>query len=287
MTPTHALYLYAVVPEACRLDAVVGIADATVDVVTGAGAGLVVSDVRIALLAEVNAATDGKCLAELALRHDGVVREVSAAAKAVLPFRLGTLLPDRDSAHRYLAARTELLGPALTRVESCFEWGVTVHGGQVEDRAPPPEPETHTGAGAGTAYLLRRRQELARTQETQRARAQAGAEVADVLRTKATGVVAGRPRGDDVLFCQNYLVQREAEAAFLEAVDSVQGSPIRLQPRAADQRTVAALLVRPGPSPRGGSWVTRRSRHGAWRRAGSSISSIGCSPAASSSRAMS
>ena len=224
MTPTHALYLYAVVPEGVRLDTIRGVGDATVDVIAGSRAALVVSDVAIALLADVNTATDGARLADLAVRHDAVVREAATVSSSVLPFRLGTLLPDRDSADRYLAARTGVLLRALARVETCREWGVTVHGASVEDRGPTPEPEAREDSGAGTAYLLRRRQELARAQEVRRTRARAGAEVADVLRTNAVDVAAGRPRGDDVLLCQSYLVQRDAEAAFLEAVGRCKGS---------------------------------------------------------------
>jgi hypothetical protein len=221
VTPARALYAYAVVPGSIRLGVVRGIEDEPVEVVAGSRLGLVASEVDVESLAQVNGATDDASLAVLARRHDAVVREAAAVASGVLPFRLGTVVSDREAARRYLEARADALGAALGRVEACQEWGVTVRepsGGGIAERAQR-ERAAPERADAGTAHLARRRQELARVEELRRWRARAGAEVSRELRATAIDAAAGRIRGDDMLLSQSYLVRREAESTFLDAVD--------------------------------------------------------------------
>lgn len=223
MTAGRALYLYAVVPDGVRFEIVQGIDDEATEVVRGEQLGVVVSEVDLGILAQVNGAQDAEGLGVLARRHDTVVREAAAAADAVLPFRLGTVVSDRDAARQYLDSGADVLLPALRRVQGCGEWSVTVHG---DSRGRPPSPAdahppTHedlAAPGAGTAYLRRRRRELGRLDELRRAKAQAGEDVAHALRAHAVDVTAGRARAHDALLCETYLVRRAAEAAFLAEV---------------------------------------------------------------------
>jgi hypothetical protein len=216
VTSPRALYVYAVVQQGGRLARVLGIGDEPVEVIVGAGLGLVASEVDLTLLSEVNEVGDATRLGELALRHDSVVREAHAVASSVLPFRLGTVVPNREAAHRLLTDRAAVLEPALRHVERCREWGVTVH---PSDEAAPVSRKAALAApaGVGAAYLARRRQELAAIEELRRCRAMAGAEVAAELR--ANGVEAKSGADGNALLCESYLVRRECEPAFLDAID--------------------------------------------------------------------
>jgi hypothetical protein len=217
VTAARALYVYAVVPGATRLGEVWGVGNEPVEVLAQADLGVVVSDVDVGLLEEVNDATDAASLGTLAQRHHAVVREVAGASKSLLPFRLGTLVPDRDAARRYLVDSAGVLAPALRRVDSCREWGVTVYEGRQERAAREPEPSPTESSG--TAYLLRRRQEIAQEQDLRRARARAGTDVHTALVAHVVDSTAGRSRREGVLVCKNYLVREEAEPAFFQAVD--------------------------------------------------------------------
>lgn len=209
---THALYVYAVVPAAARLEHVAGIGDEPVEIVAAEAIGAVVSDVSVEMLAGV---VEPDAVSVLAQAHDAVVRAAMAATDAAVPFRLGTVLRDREAARAYLADRRDELRAALDRVAACREWGVTVR-----DDGPKADVSAEPAATTGTAYLARRRAALAEADERRRARARARAEVTTQLRTHAVAAATGRRDGAELLLDESYLVRGDAEAAFLDAVDS-------------------------------------------------------------------
>lgn len=226
MTSPRALYVYAVVSQGVRLGQISGVEDAPVEVVVAAGLGLLVSEVDVTLLAEVNESGATR-LGDLARRHDAVVREALSVTSSVLPFRLGTVVPGREAVERLLTERAEVLTPALRHVETCWEWGVTVHSSEAAtQRSSAP------AGGTGVAYLARRRQELSELEERRRRRAVAAAEVAAELRSHAVDAASGAP--GSALFAETYLVRRESEGAFFEAIDRCGGRldelGLRLQP---------------------------------------------------------
>ncbi len=216
MTPARGLYLYGLVPHGVQLGDVRGIAGEPIEIVPHARLGLVVSEVVVEVLAGLeDESSDPGMLGALARCHDEVVRTASAAAGAVLPFRLGTVLVDRDAARRYLDDRAEELYPVMQQVAACHEWGVTVHEPATEPRAPADPIASADPGRPGTAYLTRRRQEMARAE----ARRQAMSHVEGELRAKAIDAAAGRYRQPDVVLDESYLVRRDAEPAFFETVD--------------------------------------------------------------------
>ena len=216
MTPARGLYLYAVVPHDVQFGDVRGIAGEPVEILPHVQLGLVVSEVVVAMLAGLeDDSADPSALGALARCHDEVVRTAWAAAGAVLPFRLGTVLIDRDAARRYLEDRAEKLYPAMQEVAACHEWGVTVHEHATERRVPGAPITSRDPGRPGAAYLARRRQERADAE----ARRQSMSHVAGELRARAIDVAAGRYRKPAVVLDESYLVQRDAEPAFLETVD--------------------------------------------------------------------
>ncbi|HEX3477371.1 MAG TPA: GvpL/GvpF family gas vesicle protein [Kofleriaceae bacterium] len=216
MTPARGLYLYAVVPHDARIGDVRGIAGEPVELLQHAQLGLVAGEVAVERLAGLNDESAApELLGALARCHDDVVRTAWAAAGVVLPFRLGTVLVDRDAARRYLDDRAEELYPAMQQVTACHEWGVTVHDRATEVPAQANPSGPHDPGRPGTAYLARRRQEVARAE----ARRQAMSHVEGELRARAIDVAAGRTRQPDVVLDASYLVRCDREPAFFEAVD--------------------------------------------------------------------
>lgn len=219
MTPERGLYLYAVVPHAISLGEIRGIAGEPVEVVLHARLGLIVSEVVVEMLGLDDGSSNPAILGALARRHDEVVRSALAAVGTVLPFRLGTVLVDRDAARRYLEDQADELYPAMQQVAACHEWGVTVHEDAAEIRAPADPIPSRDPGHPGTAYLARRRQEVACAEARRHAQWQAKSYVGGELRARAIDVAAGRYRTQDVVLDQNYLVRHDAEPEFLETAD--------------------------------------------------------------------
>jgi len=216
VTPARGLYLYAVVPHDTRLGELRGIAGEPVEILRHARLGLVAGEVAVERLAGLDdESSDPARLGALARCHDEVVRSAGAAAGAVLPFRLGTVVVDRDAARRYLEDRSDAIAPAMQQVAACHEWGVTVHDRGREARAHADPIGGHDPGRPGTAYLARRRHALARAEAHRQAMFHAEGE----LRARAIDVAAGRTRQPGAVLDASYLVRCDGEPAFFEAVD--------------------------------------------------------------------
>nr|WP_240939883.1 GvpL/GvpF family gas vesicle protein [Planosporangium flavigriseum] len=229
--------MYAAVPGDTAVDALRGVGDGPVEVLTADGLGLAVSDVATADLAAVVAeSADPRLVGALAQRHDAVVRAVAASGGATLPFRLGTVVTDRQAARRFLTARVAALRAQLARVAGCDEWGVTV----CEDGDPhaEAEPADASTAESGTAYLLRRRQHFDRLEQRRRAALELVAWTEGALGETARDTVPGK-RQDALLLDRAYLVRRDEQPRFVEALD-----------RCGDRLAVDGLALRvTGPWP--------------------------------------
>ncbi len=222
MRPERGIYLYAVVPAAVDLGARTGVGDAPVETIAVGAVAAVASEVGTGQLAALNDDPgDPDALADLALTHEAVVRAAMAAGDAVLPFRLGTVLLDRDALRRFLDERSFELRTALERVAGCHEWGVKVTATAADDEpvAEPVPAASQPGVGSGTAYLLRRREQLARGAERDRARTVVAGEVAGALRALALDSTPGRRADPGLLLDEGYLVPRPAEQDFLATAD--------------------------------------------------------------------
>lgn len=127
---------------------------------------------------------DAAWTATRALRHERAVEHFARRA-AVVPLRFGTIYLRRESVARMLEERGASLRAALARVEGRDEWGVNlfvergVLAAQVE-RVSPRLRELAERAAASTpgqAYLLRKKIEAARADETRAETRRAAAEV--------------------------------------------------------------------------------------------------------------
>jgi len=120
------------------------------------------------------------------------------AVGAVLPFRYGCFLSDRDAVRALLARRRSAFRSALDRVSGCAEMGVRLLLADQEAEAAPPPPPAEDRS-SGTAYLRSRRGHYARLdRRDERARAaleqlrQGFADVCVAFTGEAPG---GRPHG--------------------------------------------------------------------------------------------
>jgi hypothetical protein len=222
VTPERALYVYAAVPGGTAIDALRGVGDEPVEVVTADTLGLAVSDVTTADLAAVSDdSADPRLVGALAQRHDSVVRAVAASAAAALPFRLGTVVTDRQAAYRFLTSRAVALRSALERVAGCDEWGVAVReDGDVQIETDTAETDTAESgtAESGTAYLARRRQHFHRLEQRRNAALELVAQVEAALGELAVDAAPGR-RQESLLLDRAYLVRREEQPNFVAALD--------------------------------------------------------------------
>nr|WP_240942025.1 GvpL/GvpF family gas vesicle protein [Planosporangium thailandense] len=209
--------MYAAATADCAVAALSGVGNEPVELLVSDGLCLAASDVTTADLAAVgDDAADPRLVADLAQRHDAVIRAVAGAATAVLPFRLGVVVTDRAAAHRFLAARAAELRSGLALVAGCDEWGVTVRDdgdpAAARDGDEPGQPES------GTAYLLRRRRHFDRIEQRRRTGLELVAATEAVLGELAAGVAPGR-RDGSLLLDRAYLVRRDEQPRFVEALD--------------------------------------------------------------------
>jgi Gas vesicle synthesis protein GvpL/GvpF len=158
-------------------------------------------------------------LAGLARRHDAVVRAAFERA-AVLPFRFGTLLPDRGAVAALLRERSSALRAALDRTDSHREWGVRLsETGSPATRQSAPRSSMHnqpTQSTSGTAYLTRRRAELVAVRARSDVLRQAALDVHQAFDVQARESTV-RPEGPraGVVLDACYLVSTTKEAQFL------------------------------------------------------------------------
>ena len=116
---------------------------------------------------------DAAWTAVRALRHEGVVEHFARRA-AVAPLRFGTIYLRRESVGRMLEERGEELGRVVARLEGREEWGVNVYAerAKMKEEVVRLSPrlremsERAEQSAPGQAYLLRKKIEALRDEET-------------------------------------------------------------------------------------------------------------------------
>jgi hypothetical protein len=202
------LYLYGIVDRAIHPALIAGaIRDGRTLDTTGAGrVAAVHADIDPDELAGLEPdLTDGSALAALACHHDEVVTAL-ALTGAVLPVRMGTLLPDRDALVALIEDDQAGLADALDRVRGRAEWRARVVAtGDAEDTRGSSVPREDSG----TAYLLGRRAERQKAGERRaalaavdealafHADAAAGPLLASAARATARAFLVGETMQDD------------------------------------------------------------------------------------------
>lgn len=217
----HGLYAYGIVRDGGFDLAANGIgSDRPAWVVTRDGLGLVVSDIRLADLAGLDAEepVEDSRLAEFARGHDAVVRAVFDQTP-ILPLRFGTVLTDPDAAAELLARQREDALATLARIAGKREWGAKV----LRTASAPAEPGGAAAdpAPSGTEYLARKRSELAARQAAREHRRETLDRVHGALAEPAADDVRRASAGENVLLDSAFLVSDTATDDFLTRVDEI------------------------------------------------------------------
>jgi hypothetical protein len=139
-----------------------------------------------------------------ALRHERVVEHFARQA-AVVPLRFGTIYLRRESVARMLEERRAALRSVLPRLEGRDEWGVNLYvergvlRGEVERVSPRLRElaERAAASGPGQAYLLRKKIEAARDEETRAETRRAATEVERRLAAASDGAARLRVLKDE------------------------------------------------------------------------------------------
>ncbi len=137
--------------------------------------------------------------------HEAVVESAGAGGRAVLPLRLGSVLPDEAGVVALVEGRAQEFARALERVRGAVEIGIRA---AVTEDEPEPEPEPVTDERPGTAYLM-----------TRLAQKQRGDEVIDLVHRPLAGLAREHVRldrsiGDPSSVRLAYLVDEDAVEPF-------------------------------------------------------------------------
>jgi len=197
------LYLYAIADPGTRVD-VMGLRDAAVRAVRSGGLDVLVSEHE-----EIESKADVDDL----WAHEAVVEAAGSEGGAVLPLRLGCVLPDETAVVALVEDRAQEFRSALDRVRGAVEIGVRA---AVTEGAPLPATATATDERPGTAYLM-----------TRLAQKQRGDEVIDLVHRPLADLAREHVRLDRAIGDQSsvrlaYLVDEDAVEPFQERVQDLE-----------------------------------------------------------------
>jgi Gas vesicle synthesis protein GvpL/GvpF len=212
------LYIYGIVDRLIHPGLLVGATRGAELHITGAGrVAAVHSAIDPDELAELEPELgEGTRLAELVRRHDEVVMAL-ALGGAVLPVRLGTLLPDRSALSRLLEDGHDMIAEALDRVRGRGEWQLRITCSAAEDEPAGPIPAAPSGSGAGTAYLLARREERRRVDQHRERVLAAIDALDDSLSFFADDAAGPGFTGSGLSVSRTYLVSHLLQESFIAA----------------------------------------------------------------------
>ena len=161
---------------------------------------------------------DAAWTAVRALRHEGVVEHFARGA-SVAPLRFGTIYLRRESVAGMLEERGAELRRVVARLEGREEWGVNVYAERAQMKAEVARlsprlremSERADAATPGQAYLLRRKIEALRDEETRAETKRAVREMEAALAAASAGAARLRLLKDEA----NERGQLAAKFAFL------------------------------------------------------------------------
>jgi Gas vesicle synthesis protein GvpL/GvpF len=197
------LYLYAIADPGAQVD-VNGLRGADVQ-------SLRVKDVEV-IVSEHDHVEPSADVDDL-WAHEAVVESAAMGGSAVLPLRLGSVLPDEAAVVALVEERAQEFTRALDRVRGAVEIGVRA---AVMEGGPEPEPERVTDERPGTAYLM-----------TRLAQKHRGDEVIDLVHRPLADLAREHVRLDRSIGNQSsvrlaYLVDEDVVEPFQERVQSLE-----------------------------------------------------------------
>lgn len=178
--------------------------------------------------------TDAAWTARRALRHEHAVEHFARRA-TVVPLRFGTIYLRRENVARMLEERSAQLRSALARLEGREEWGLNVYVERARLREQVASlserlREMEDAAAAsppGRAYLLRKKVDAMRDEETRAETRRAAAVIEDELASACDGVARLRLHKDEageqgeLAARLAFLVRREGFGEFRAAAEQL------------------------------------------------------------------
>jgi hypothetical protein len=142
------LYLYALVGDPPRGAMGRGLRRERLEALPGRGFHLIAG--RMDAAPEATTAT--------LRRHDAAVRRIASAVDAILPVRFGTVVPDEETAARWLLPQAIELAGRLVHVRGREQMTLRLYAARGAARPPIPARRGRAGArGPGTRYLVARK----------------------------------------------------------------------------------------------------------------------------------
>jgi len=171
---------------------------ARLEAVEGGGLAAVVSAVPLAEYGEESLEarlTDAEWTAARAMRHESVVEHFAARGRGVVPLRFGTIYLTRSRVARMLAEKEAELRRTVERLRGREEWGVQIYCDRVrlrEQIASVSErlremSEQASKVSPGQGYLMRKKIEALRDDETRAEIKRATAEIERGLAKRCEG----------------------------------------------------------------------------------------------------
>jgi Gas vesicle synthesis protein GvpL/GvpF len=175
-------------------------------------------------------------LEPMARAHEAVLAR-ALGARALLPFRFGTVVASRDDVRTLLRDRAPEFRSQLDALEGAREWGVKalldreqLASALAADEPALAELRSEAAAGTGTAFFARKRLEQEVEARLRDAAAEIAESVHDRLSLAARDAALNPPQprelsgyDDEMILNGAYLVDREREPELREAVDELRG----------------------------------------------------------------
>lgn len=206
MQPSHAWYVYAVLPADRTAPKVAAILpDTAIEAVPFHPLTILVSRVPRALFEAADPAArtaDPDWMAERITAHHEVIA-AAAASGPCLPLMFGALFSSPDLLSGWLAPRVATLQATLDQVATQTEWALSVREDpdtlaewlDRHDEAVAGHRTAMASAGEGKAFLMTRRLKSLRAEARKAQIEEAAKTVADALTLAGVGVLTESPRG--------------------------------------------------------------------------------------------
>lgn len=208
-----AEYLYGIIDESASAPSGTGVQDQPLRVVTGSGAGALVSDLP----------EDGLKLGRKDLLAHGRVLEDALASGPVLPVRFGTVMnDDRDVLERLLTPHADELRRQLTEFSGKVEMRVraTYEEEPLLRAAVKSDPEIERLRGAGDYHSqIALGERIAGAVEGRRQLD--SEELMAALEPLAVAVEMGEPTHERIAFNASFLLERERVGEFDSALEAL------------------------------------------------------------------
>jgi Gas vesicle synthesis protein GvpL/GvpF len=248
VTSKTGTWLYGVTdsPEAIRRDSfdhLTGVGGGKLHLVSAGGLTAVAETVSLAEFGETalrRNLEDLDWLESTARAHHRVIDALASQVQLV-PLRLATVYREDGNVQAMLAEHGPRLRTALRRTASRAEWGVKAYADQpAAGRAEASRADSSKAApkpGAGAAYLRRRRDELAASQQGRRDALVSAQHVHDALASLAADARLHPPQSPELtgskpamILNAAYLIDNQQAASFRQAVDDLRNRlPLQLE----------------------------------------------------------